>query len=99
MNIPSLMWGYPRATPAFAVLAVALPVGPVEQVGLAFRSGGVTARATRLVNEGRDGGAYTATLATDDPAGRTIAVRIAPAGDGVTQMTATGPPGADGMTA
>jgi hypothetical protein len=85
------MWGYPRATPAFAVLAAAVPwhaqVGPVDQVGLAFRAGGVTAQATRVVAERRDGAAYTATLATDDPAARTIAVRIAPTGDGVTEMT------------
>src|SRR4051794_17852017 len=98
------MWGYPRLIPLcviVALLTIAAPaqawearVGDVRQVGLEFRAGGVTAHATRVLSERRDGGVYTATLATDDPAGRTIAVRIAR-----DELQATGPDGAEGMTA
>jgi hypothetical protein len=49
---------------------------------LAFTAGGVTANATRATGGHMDGRAYVATLQTDDPLGRSIAVRVAPAGDG-----------------
>ena len=64
---------------------------------LAFTSGGMTARATRATGGHMEGRAYVATLQTDDPQGRTIAVRIAPAGDGIIAVDATGPPGAETM--
>ena len=43
------------------------------------------------------GRAYVATLRTTDPQGRTIAVRIAPAGNGIITVDAAGPPDADTM--
>src|SRR3954463_8826818 len=49
-------------------------VGALDQVALEFRAAGVTAHATRATNVHREGDAYSATLATDDPVGRTIAV-------------------------
>ena len=64
---------------------------------LAFTAGGVTARATRAVGGHMVGRAYVATLRTTDPQGRTIAVRIAPAGNGIITVDATGPPDADAM--
>ena len=45
--------------------------------------------ATRVVEERRDGDAYVARLATSDPAGRTLAVRVAPDAEGVIAVTAT----------
>lgn len=39
--------------------------------------------ATRVLDEARDGAAYTAHLATSDPAGRTLAIRLAPDVSGV----------------
>ncbi|MBI2383191.1 MAG: glycoside hydrolase family 31 protein [Gammaproteobacteria bacterium] len=44
--------------------------------------------ATGAVSESRDGGIYDATLATTDPAGRRIAVRIAPDAEGVVRLSA-----------
>jgi len=64
---------------------------------LAFTAGGVTARATRAVGGHMVGRAYVATLRTTDPQGRTIAVRIAPAGDGIITVDAVGPPDAETM--
>ena len=64
---------------------------------LAFTAGGVTARATRAVGGHMVGRAYVATLRTTDPQGRTIAVRIAPAGNGIITVDATGPPDAETM--
>ncbi|HWH43672.1 MAG TPA: TIM-barrel domain-containing protein [Thermoleophilaceae bacterium] len=52
-------------------------------------TGGVWRHATRVTSESRDGSAYTATLATDDPGGATIAVRVEPSADGVLSVTAT----------
>ena len=52
--------------------------------------------ATRATDVGREGDALTATLATSDPL-RTIALRIAPAAEGVIALEATGPPGAEAM--
>lgn len=51
--------------------------------------------ATRVLAEERAGDAYAATLATSDPAGRTLLVRIAPDGEGVIGVRATvhGPAG------
>src|SRR3954469_8398200 len=74
-------------------------VGALDQVALEFRAAGITAHATRATDVRRDGDTYSATLATDDPVGRTIAVRIAPAGDGIAELEATGPPGTEAMRA
>ena len=64
---------------------------------LTFTAGGTTAHATRATGGHMAGRAYVATVRTDDPQGRTIAVRIAPAGDGIVSVDATGPPDADTM--
>src|SRR4029079_12978791 len=63
----------------------------------ACTSRGLTAPATRAVGGHMVGRAYVATLRTSDPQGRTIAVRIAPAGNGIITVDATGPPDADTM--
>ncbi|WP_372790702.1 TIM-barrel domain-containing protein [Paraconexibacter sp.] len=60
--------------------------GPVGALG--FRTSGGWRRATRIIDQARDGDAFTATLATTDPGGRTLTVRIAPAGDGLVRLTA-----------
>jgi sulfoquinovosidase len=66
---------------------------------LAFTgAGGTTAHATKATGGHMEGRAYVATLQTDDPLGRTIAVRVAPAGDGIIKVSAVGPPGADTMS-
>ena len=52
--------------------------------------------ATRAESVARDGPALVATLATDDPLGTTIALRIAPDADGVIAVEASAP-GATGM--
>ena len=64
---------------------------------IAFRDAGGWHGATRAGDVRREGGVLTATLATDDAAGRTIALRIAPEADGVTALEATGPPGTEAM--
>jgi alpha-glucosidase (family GH31 glycosyl hydrolase) len=69
---------------------------------LGFRSLGVWHHATRVVSSHAGGGAYLATLATDDPQ-RTIGVRIRAAGPGMIDLSAVlhgpaaGPQGALGM--
>ena len=75
--------------------------GTVLQTHLDERIGFVTAggsryRATEVTTAfGSDRGNYTATLATDDPAGRTIDLRIGPDGNGIIAVAAVvnGPPG------
>jgi alpha-glucosidase (family GH31 glycosyl hydrolase) len=57
--------------------------------GLGFETSLGWFRATRVVSETMDGAAYTATVATSDPAGTTFAVRIAPDADGVIALSAT----------
>ncbi|HEV3000166.1 MAG TPA: TIM-barrel domain-containing protein [Solirubrobacteraceae bacterium] len=67
---------------------------------LAFRdAGGVWHGATRATAVTREGDALVATLATSDPLGRTIAVRIAPDAEGVVALEAAGPSGATAMRA
>ncbi|MBA3328661.1 MAG: glycoside hydrolase family 31 protein, partial [Solirubrobacterales bacterium] len=56
---------------------------------LGFRTGVGWWRATRVLDERRDGPAYEATLATTDPLGRRMAVRLAPAGDGEITLEAS----------
>ena len=55
----------------------------LQRNALGFQSLGISARATRVISVRRDGAAYDATLATSDPLGRTLALRVEPAGDGV----------------
>ena len=50
---------------------------------IGFTAGGSRFRATRATDLRRDGEEVVATLATDDPAGRTIAVRIGRDGEGI----------------
>ena len=83
-----------------ATLAQAAGAGGGPTGALGFRSGIAWWRATRVLAARRDGDAYEATLATTDPLGRRIDVRIAPAGDGVIALVAsvTGPrPGVDAV--
>ena len=61
--------------------------GPVGALG--FRTAAGWFRATRVTAAHTEGDAYVATLATSDPAGRTIALRVAPAADGVVAVDAT----------
>ena len=62
--------------------------GPAPQAGLeeaealGFRTAAGWQRATRVLEERREGDAWVATVATTDPAGRRLAVRLAPDGDG-----------------
>jgi hypothetical protein len=54
------------------------PTGP-----LGFEAGGTWFHATRVVSEQRGATEYTATLATNDPLGRRIELRLKPDADGV----------------
>jgi len=71
------------------VLAEAGGTGLSPTGTLGFSSAGVWWHATRVLRERRHGGSYEAMLATTDPAGRTVAVRVAPDADGVIKLTAT----------
>jgi hypothetical protein len=68
--------------------------GPAGTVG--FRTAGAWVHATTVLSSRRDGGDYVAELATNDPAGRTIAVRLRRAAEGVIGLDAdvrgAGPP-------
>lgn len=61
--------------------------GPTGTLG--FSTAGGWRHATRVVAAGRDGDAYTATLATTDPLGRRLAVRLAPEAEGVVRLDAS----------
>ena len=56
---------------------------------LGFKSSLGWAHATRVTSTRSDGDALVLDVATNDPAGRTLAVRIAPAGDGIVSVHAT----------
>jgi alpha-glucosidase (family GH31 glycosyl hydrolase) len=73
------------------------PAGPDGALG--FRAGGRWYHATRAVALHRRGGALLATLATGDPAGRRIAVRIARDARGVIALRAAVTGGAPGAPA
>ena len=60
--------------------------GPAGTLGFRTQSG--WRHATRVVEARRDGPAYLARVATTDPLGRRLAVRIEPASDGVIRVTA-----------
>jgi alpha-glucosidase len=88
---------------ALVLLAVTAPAAGAQQVdfaaglgqvGLEFDRAGVAFSATHAESVHRDAAGYTATLATTDPAGGTIEVRVTP-----TDLTATGPADADSMAA
>ncbi|HEX8123559.1 MAG TPA: TIM-barrel domain-containing protein [Solirubrobacteraceae bacterium] len=64
---------------------------------LAFHDAGGWHAATRAGDVRREGAGLRATLATDDPLGRTIALAIDPEAEGVVRLEATAPPGADTM--
>ncbi len=69
------------------VLGEAAGTGPSPTGTLGFRTNaGTWFHATRVIVSGRDGPAYTATLATTDPLGRTLAVRIEPDAEGVIRL-------------
>ena len=62
--------------------------GPTGRLG--FRApGGVWFHATRATSLSRAGDEIAATVATNDPAGRTLQVRLAPDGEGILQLRAT----------
>ncbi|HEX2086001.1 MAG TPA: TIM-barrel domain-containing protein [Solirubrobacteraceae bacterium] len=56
---------------------------------LGFRTAAGWVRATRALSVGRDGAAVVAELATSDPGGRTIRLRLAPDAHGVIALEAT----------
>jgi alpha-glucosidase (family GH31 glycosyl hydrolase) len=60
--------------------------GPVGRLG--FLTPGGWRRATHVLSSHRSGRAYEATMATTDPAGRQIAVRLAPDASGVIALDA-----------
>ncbi len=69
---------------------------------LGFLRAGVWFHATRVAaapraDSGGSAAGYAATLATDDPAGGTIAVQVSRAADGVVRVAASGPAGAERM--
>jgi hypothetical protein len=67
--------------------------GPTGRLG--FRTAAGWFHATRVVSHRRQRGTMLATLATDDPSGRRLDVRLARDADGVIALTATvtgGPP-------
>ena len=71
--------------------------GPSGTLG--FRTAAGWRRATRVVSDRTEEGAYLAELETTDPEGRRLAVRIAPAADGVLAVEAAVTGSAAGITA
>lgn len=86
-------WSVAFTTPSGAGILSELSGGQVASgIGaLAFSSAGAWSHATRVLTGRMDGGAYVATLATDDPLQRTVAVRVQPISDGVVEVSAQGP--------
>jgi sulfoquinovosidase len=64
---------------------------------LGFRLGGIWFHATKMTGSQATADGFEATLATTDPAGGTIAVRARRVADGVVDVSASGPAGADRM--
>jgi alpha-glucosidase len=64
-----------------------LAEAPAERLG--FRTPAGTFRATRALGVGRDGAAVVAELATDDPTGRTIRLRVGVDAPGVVAVEAS----------
>jgi len=65
---------------------------PTGAIG--FRSLGQWWHARRATAVQTTGEAITATLQTDDPLGRTLALKVTPAGDGIIRVEVRGPPSA-----
>lgn len=63
------------------------PGGPWESNTLTGTEAGVRFAATRVTEAVADGGAAVLTLATDDPSGRVLRLRLEPAPDGAVRMT------------
>jgi alpha-glucosidase (family GH31 glycosyl hydrolase) len=70
------------------VLAEYRGTGPAPAGTLGFRSAGVWYHATRVVSATQEADVYVAELETNDPAGRTIALRLRAAGEGVVALEA-----------
>jgi len=73
---------------ARAGLVLRSAAGEGRDAALAFSAGGSWRRATSVLASRRTRFAYEAVLATDDPDGRRIALRIAPAGSGILRVSA-----------
>src|SRR5436853_157489 len=87
----------PSASPPRTSSSVALTKDPMTtsvSIGCTAWPSHVPLTATQAESVHHDAAGYTATLATTDPAGGTIQVRVTP-----TELTATGPPDADAMAA
>jgi hypothetical protein len=69
-----------------AELSGAASPGPSGTLG--FATGATWWHATRVISERREGHAYVASLATSDPAGRQVELRIAPDAEGVIAVDA-----------
>jgi len=67
--------------------AAGTTAGPVGALGFRTTSGWM--RATRVTAQRRDGTTWIGTLATTDPGGRTLEVRLASAGTGLVRLHAT----------
>jgi alpha-glucosidase (family GH31 glycosyl hydrolase) len=70
------------------VLSEARSTGPRPGGTIGFRVAGSWWHATRLMSSRRVGRAILARLATSDPAGRELSLRIAPAGRGIVRLSA-----------
>ena len=77
-----------QVAPSGPTLSESRATGPGPTGTLGFRTRDTWFHATRVTQSGRDGDAYTATLATTDPLGRTIALRLAPDAEGVIRLEA-----------
>ncbi len=82
--------------PATALVSFA-PLEAHPDLPLAFRTDQGWRRATRAIAVRREGDALLATLATSDPLGRTIELRLAPDAEGVVALEAIGPSGTTAM--
>ena len=80
-------WSLSLRSKGGSVLAQLPGGGPGPSGTLGFRSAGVWHHATRVTDSGRDGEAYRAVLATDDPL-RSIAVRLTAGREGVIRLGA-----------
>ncbi len=75
-------WGITFRGPAGRTLDQPPPGGVGDQGNLAFRSVTGWAHAVRATSLAREGRGVRASVATDDPLGRTLEVTVAPAGHG-----------------
>jgi alpha-glucosidase (family GH31 glycosyl hydrolase) len=71
--------------------------GTAPDGAFGFRVGGVWFHATRLMSQQATADSFAATLATNDPAAGTIAIRARRVADGVIDVSADGPATADSM--